>query len=165
MNKGILFLAVLGGFLLFTQSSCCKKKVYCSSETLDFAFTGFERYEVRSFVLRRYPIDGQWGKPLDSSVFVYNGPTAVSPNEPDTVYFSDYQTVGVLRGITPGNDWGIYFPNTGKVYFVTTVLENDKRSELASCSDKSASCKKDITGASVNSSWVNGNFAFIQKSQ
>lgn len=165
MKKGYLFIVALACIILLTQSSCCKKKVYCGSDTLDFAFTGFERSEVKSFVLRRYPIDGQWGKPLDSTVFVYNGPSAVPVNGADTVYFSDYRTVGVLDGIQAGNDWGIYFQATGTTYFITSIVENDKRSELAGCNDKSASCMKDIVGASANNLWVNGNFAYIEKAQ
>src|SRR5690606_20500609 len=110
----------LGFFtFLFLFSSCCEKKIYCRSESLDFAFTGFDRSEVRSFTLRRYKQGDQWGPVLDSAQFIYYGQAPVTIR-PDTLPLADYRTVGNLDGITEGNDWAIYLPATHKTYYITT---------------------------------------------
>ena len=143
-------------------SSCCQKKVYCTSQLLDFAFTGFPRNEVRNFTLRRYVKGDQYGKVLDSAQFIYYG-TAPITSKPDTLSFSDYSTVGGLAGITSGNDWCIYLPATGKTFFVTTIFDDNNNAQLIRCGDNETSCTKAITNFSINNEWLNGGFVYIQK--
>lgn len=161
MNKGIFRFMVLG-IILLSAASCCRKRAYCDSATLNFAFTGFKKTEIRSFILRRYAIGNQWGKALDSATYVYTGTGSESPAG-DTVELSDYSTVGNLGGITAGNDWGIYLPALGKTFFITTIFENDKRYELVKCGDDETRCSKDIRNFSVNDGWKDGGFAYLDK--
>ncbi len=151
-------------FLLFTLPSCCEKKVYCRSGQFDFAFTGFDRSEVRSFTLRRYKQGDQWGPVLDSAQFIYYGQAPVA-GWPDTLPFADYRSVGDLDGITAGNDWAIYLPATRKTYFITTIFTEDKRSQLVRCGDDETSCVSAITNFSINDNWQNGGFIYIQKGE
>lgn len=153
----VLLLLVIG------LSSCCEKRIYCDSQMLDFAFTGFDRSEVRSFTLRRYKKDDQWGPVIDSAQYIYYGQAPVTPGRPDTLSFADYRTVGALKGITAGNDWAIYLPGTRKTYYITTIFTDEKKSELVRCGDKAASCSSAITNFSINGSWQNGGFMYIQK--
>lgn len=149
-------------FLVIGFSACCEKKIYCTSQTLDFAFTGFDRSEVRSFTLRRYKKGDQWGPVLDSAQFIYYGqaPVRISP---DTLPFADYRTVSSIKGISADNDWSIYLPATRKVYFITTIFTDEKKSQLVRCGDDATSCTSAITNFSINSDWQNGGFIYIQK--
>lgn len=144
------------------MSSCCEKKIYCSSELLDFAFTGFDRSEVRSFTLRRYKKGDQWGAVLDSVQYIYYGQAPVT-SRPDTIPFADYRTVGNIKGIAADNDWGIYLPATRKVYYITTIFTEDKKSQLVRCGDDNSSCSSAITNFSINSEWQSGGHIYIQK--
>lgn len=143
-------------------SSCCEKKIYCSSELFDFAFTGFDRSEVRSFTLRRYPKGNQWGRVLDSAQYIYYGQAPVT-TRPDTLPFADYRTIGSLSGITADNDWAIYLPATRKTYYITTIFTDDKKSQLVRCGDDQTSCTSAITNFSINGEWQNGGFIYIEK--
>ena len=149
-------------FLFAALSSCCEKKIYCGSQMLDFAFTGFDRSEVRSFTLRRFKQGDQWGQVLDSAQFIYYGQAPVSMR-PDTLPLADYRTVGVLKGIYAGNDWAIYLPATGKTYFITTIFTEEKKSELVRCGDNKSSCTSAITNFSINGEWQNGGYVYIQE--
>lgn len=142
--------------------SCCEKKIYCSSQLLDFAFTGFDRSEVRSFTLRRYKKGDQWGPVLDSAQFIYYGQAPVT-GRPDTLPFADYRTVGNLKGIAADNDWAIYLPATRKTYYITTIFTDEKKSQLVRCGDDNTNCTSAITNFSINSDWQNGGFIYIQK--
>lgn len=150
--------------VVISVSSCCEKRIYCTSGMLDFAFTGFDRSEVRSFTLRRYKKGDQWGPVIDSAQYIYYGQAPVT-TRPDTLPFADYRTVGALKGITADNDWSVYLPATGKTYYITTIFTDEKKSELVRCGDKAASCSSAITNFSINSNWQNGNFIYIQKGE
>lgn len=154
----------LAGMVLVIMvfSSCCEKKVYCTSAKLAFAFTGFPRSEVRSFTLRRYGKDDQFGPVLDSAQFIYYG-TAPVTSRPDTLPFYEYRTVGNLEGITSGNDWAIYLPATGKTYFITTIYDDGNKSQLVRCGDEFTTCTKAITNFSINSIWLDGGVLYIEK--
>jgi len=161
MSKFSLF--PLGLILVvMALSSCCEKKVYCTSSTLGFAFTGFPRSEVRSFTLKRFYKGDQFGQVLDSAQFIYYG-TAPVTARPDTLPFSDYRTVGNLKGITIGNDWAIYLPATGKTYYITTIFDDEHKSEYVRCGDDLTTCTKKITNFSVNNDWQNGDWLYLQK--
>ncbi|MCB0697073.1 MAG: hypothetical protein KDC07_06895 [Chitinophagaceae bacterium] len=161
MNR--LFPVWIGLLLsVLTISSCCHKKVYCTSETLDFAFTGFDRNEVRNFTLRRFAKDNPWGEVLDSAQFIYYGSAAVTL-KPDTLQFSDYRTIGNLDGITSDNDWAIYLPATGKIFYFTTIFDDNNKSQLVRCGDDNTTCSKAITYFSINNDWQRGDFLYLQK--
>lgn len=155
-------LIVLIVLVVVVFSSCCEKKVYCNYGTIDFAFTGFPRNEVRNFTLRRYVKGDQWGKVIDSAQYIYYGDAQITVR-PDTLPFADYRTVGDLPAITQGNDWAIYLPSNGMVYFITTIFDDNNVSQLVRCNDKETSCTRAITNFSLNSAWQNGNFVYIQK--
>lgn len=160
MNRFLSFIGLLA--LILSSSSCCEKKVYCGYGDIDFAFTGFPRNEVRNFTLRRYAKGDQWGKVLDSAQFIYYGSAQVT-TRPDTLPFSDYETVGKLSRITQGNDWAVYLPATNQTFFFTTIFDDNRVSELVRCNDNSTSCTRQITYFSLNDGWQVGNFAYIQK--
>lgn len=145
-------------------SSCCQKKVYCTSGYLDFAFTGFVRNEVRSFTLRRYAKGDQFGPVIDSAQFIYYG-TAPVRLVPDTLPLSDYKTVGELKGITADNDWAIYLPVTGKVFYITSVFDNQNKSEMVKCGNYQTHCTRDIANFSISNIWKSGNYIYIQKGE
>lgn len=148
--------------MVLCLSSCCEKKVYCKYGSIDFAFTGFTRNEVRNFTLRRYVKGDQWGKVIDSAQFIYYGDAQVT-SRPDTIPFIDYRSVGNLPAITQGNDWAIYLPSNGRVFFFTTIFDDNNVSELVRCNDNETSCTRAITNFSLNELWQNGNFVYIQK--
>jgi hypothetical protein len=148
--------------LVVSLPSCCEKKIYCSSQVLDFAFTGFDRSEVRSFTLRRFKKGDQWGPVLDSVQYIYYGQAPVT-SRPDTLPFADYRTVGNINGISAGNDWAIYLPATRKTYFITSIFTDEKKSQLVRCGDDITGCSSAITNFAINENWQNGGFVFIQK--
>lgn len=150
--------------VVLTAASCCKKKVYCTSESFDFAFAGFERTEIKTFVLRRFAEGDQWGKPLDSAQYVFSGSVATT-NKRDTIYLSQYHTAKSIGGIRAGNDWAIYLPVTGQRFFITSITEEDNLSELVKCNDDETSCTKKITSFVINNLWKSGDFTFIDKDE
>lgn len=160
--KKILLLSILG--LILIVSSCCQKRVYCSSGYLDFAFTGFERSEVRSFTLRRYVKDSIYGRVLDSAQYVYYGNAPVSLTKPDTLPLSDYRTVSKYdKGITTGNDWAIYLPATGKEFTITNLFDDNNNYIMSKCGDDGASCGKMIVNYSINNQWQSGSYLYLDK--
>lgn len=157
-----IFKAALISVACLATASCCEKKIYCSTGKLDFAFAGYTRQEIRSFTLRRYAEGDQWGAVIDSAQFVYYGDQPLS-TIPDTFYFSEYRTVGKLSAITPGNDWGIYVPTTGRVYFITAIVDDQHNDEFVRCNDKKTTCTKEVAHFLINDQWRNGNFIYIDK--
>lgn len=160
MSRLLLLVGICG--LLLGSSSCCEKRLYCDSGTFDFAFAGYPRQEIRSFILRKYEKENIWTTPLDSAQYVYTGASTIS-TKPDTLYFSDYSTTDDIRGITAGYDWAIYLPATREIFWITTIFENDNNWEMVRCNEDSKTCSKDITNFSLNSIWRNGGFAFLPK--
>lgn len=157
------FLSVLlSATMILMLSSCCEKKIYCTSGTLDFAFTGYNRTEVRSFTLRRYAKGDQFGPVIDSAQFIYYGDNTL-PSKIDTFYFQDYRTVGNLKGITADNDWAIYLPAAAKLYYVTTIFDDQNNSQLVRCNDKETNCVKNITNFSINNLWQSTDFIYVEK--
>lgn len=161
MNR---FFAVIAIIIIpvLILSACCEKKVYCGSQKLDFAFTGFPRNDIRSFTLRRFAKGDQWGKPLDSALFIYYGNAPVRLT-PDTIPMADYRTISKIDGITTGNDWGIFLPATGELYFITNIFDDNKVSTMARCNDHKTSCTRNIVNYSVNNEWKDGGYAYIAK--
>lgn len=159
---GVILLTISSAVL--SLSSCCEKKLYCGAKPLDFAFTGFPRSEVRSFILKRFAIGDRWGKPLDSAQYVYYGNAPVSL-KPDTIMFSDYRTAGDPLSITQGNDWEIYLPASGTSYVITTIFDDNRQSQMVRCNDDETSCARNITNFSLNNEWQGGGFAYIQKKE
>lgn len=139
-------------------TSCCKKRVYCNSGDVDFAFVGYERVEARTFVLRRYAAGGE--EPLDSARYVYNG------NRPDTfkvdtLYFSEFTTTDMQMVITAGNDWEVYMPYADKTLKFFEITEADHRFDLVRCDDNKTSCIKPVTGFLLNGQWVNNDMVYL----
>lgn len=158
MNRPLYIIPLI--LLSLLAASCCEKKIYCTSGALDFAFTGYQRTEVRSFTLRRFVEGNEFQEVLDSAQFIYYG-TDDSPLKPDTFYFGDYRTVGDLKAIKPGNDWQIYLPAIQKTYYFSTIYDDQNNSQFVRCNDNETSCTKKITNFSINFNWQSGNFIYI----
>lgn len=148
--------------IIMLASSCCRKKAYCTDQVLGFSFTGFARNEVRSFTLRRYIKDNNYNKVLDSAQFIYYG-TAPVTVKPDTLAFYDYRTVGNLKGIMRGNDWAIYLPATGRVYYFNSIFDDNNKSQLVRCGDESTTCTRKITNFAINNDWQSGGYFYLAK--
>ncbi|MCB0698690.1 MAG: hypothetical protein H6551_00510 [Chitinophagales bacterium] len=154
--------ALLSLFIVaLSVSSCCKKKVYCTSQSVDFAFTGFPRSVARTFVLKKLAVGAEWDQVIEEASFVYNGSRQVSTIREDTLYFSEFTTTGNIRSITAGNDWLIYFPSSGKIFLINDIAEQERRYEMVRCGDYETSCTRAIDGFGINQRWQIGGFAFI----
>lgn len=143
-------------------TACCKKRVYCTSGNIDVAFCGFQRSEVRTIVLKRYKI-GDYSKALDSAQFIYNGNKPIPTKGKDTLWLSDYTTVGLLKNITADNNWDIYDPYTSKGYLINTITQDGHIFQLEKCSGKETQCFNNVTGFSMNGVWYTTNKLYIQK--
>lgn len=143
-------------------SGCCKKKIYCNSGALDFAFTGYERAEARSFTLKKYPIDDYSGAAIDSAYYTYSGSrpdTGIS----DTLYLSEFTSSGSKLPIISGSDYILRFTRTGKQFLFRLVTEEEYYSELVRCNDNSTTCTKAVTGFDLNYNWTYGSFVYIEE--
>lgn len=155
-------LAVVALSTLILYPSCCEKKLYCTTQPLDFAFTGFTKSEASIFTLRRYYKGSNlWGAAVDSVQYRYTG--AITGIKPDTLYFNEFTTSGGYSGIVPDYDWAIYLPVARQTFFITTIFHDNHTSQIVRCNDNESSCKKMITNFSINDSWQSGHFGFFQK--
>ena len=162
MYKLFSSLSILACLCLF--SSCCKKRVYCTSGDIKLAFTGFTRAETRTIVLKRYEIGNKYAKALDSARLVYSGNSPIKVNKPDTVWLSEYTlTSGLIKSIVWGNEWSLELPANGRWFAVHTIGNVDHRFEMTKCSDDSHSCTNDISGFMVGGGYYYGNTAYINK--
>ena len=154
-------LVVLSAVCLLA-SACCKKRVYCTSGSIEVAFTGFQRAETRTIVLKRYKVNDH-SKALDSAQFIYNGSKPIPVKGNDTLWLSDYTTVGLLKNITADNDWEIYNPYTGRHYLINSISQEGHTFQLEKCSGKETQCFNKITGFGINGGWNASDKLYIQK--
>lgn len=160
-----IFPGALLAVMLLVITGCCKKKIYCASDSVDFAFTGYDRLEARTFSLKKYPIDDYSGAALDSAIYTYNG-SRPDTGVADTLQFSDYRASGSPVPMISGFDYVLKFTLTDKQFLFRLVNEDDgHRSELVKCGDNSATCTKAITGFEVNYKWNLGPFLYIQEGE
>ncbi len=145
--------------------ACCKKRTYCTADTLKVYFTGFDRASTRTVLLKRYAVtDTRHEHTLDSSFFVYNGTTPLVAGKKDTVFFGDYvATSGPLTGIYPNNDWVMILTGPGNYYTITTVLDDEHRYDLVRCNDKKSTCQSTVLHYSINGAYKDGNKLYLGK--
>lgn len=167
LRNRIVSIALLAALFagMFFISSCCQKKVYCSPGYMEIGFIGFNRTEINNMILRRLPKDSQGAAPIDTAVFLFTGtyPTKTTPDQVDTVYFSDYTSKGALQGIYAGFDWVLYIPGTQRYYAITTIFNDDKQDVIVKCTDKETTCTSEIKNYSINGLWQDGRTLYIRK--
>lgn len=166
MIKNLFVFLIVSG-LLAGISACCKKRAYCSHEALNIAFTGFDRSQVRTLVLKRYSIgDKERRKAIDSAQYVNNSTITTQPGKPDTSRFSSYTiTTGApLNGVVYGFDYTIYFASMNKTYSITDIKEGDNRYQIVPCKDNDTKCANSINNYAIDGFWVAGtNTLYIKK--
>lgn len=162
MKLSFIYSSLFALAALLLIGSCCKKRVYCASGPLKVAFVGFNRSEITTVILRRYKT-GEHQKPLDTAQFQYNGSEPVKLGKKDTLWFSDYYTIGNLSAIQAGNDWDIYIRGTKQTFAFSTIFGEDHQYEMAGCSNSGASCVNNIAHFSINGLWQDGNTIYIWK--
>lgn len=148
--------------VLLVLGSCCKKRAYCKYESLKIAFTGFNRSETRSVMLKRYPKDKIGGRALDSALFLYSGSKPVISGKPDTLWFSDYTTNGNLDGVTPGNDWTLNLQGANKVYVFTLVADEGHTYEVVRCG-KDDGCINKTAHYFTEGTYYNSGTAYLKR--
>jgi hypothetical protein len=158
------FTAIIILPLLLVAAGCCKKKLYCDNNKMNIVISGYSRSESRSLSIKRYKT-GEYTKALDSGTLVYNKTLpALKAGEKDTLFLTDYiSSAYAFTGIKPGNDWLIYLPALRESYLITTILDNEHRSELISCGDNSTRCLADVAHFSVNNQWMDGSTLWLIK--
>lgn len=163
MNK-TFYILLISTVILTGVTACCKRKLYCSPGSLNLAFVGFQRSDIRSFVLRRYDVkDTVRYKALDSAQFLYSGNAPVNPGKKDTIWISDYTSNGSIGAIYYGNDWTITLSSTRGQFSVTTIYDEEHRSDIVGCNDNQASCVNNIAHFTLNGGWNSGNTGYIVK--
>ena len=150
--------------ILLLAAGCCKKKIYCPSGEMDIVISGYSRAESRSISIKRYKT-GEHEKALDSGTLVYNKTLpALKPNQKDTLSIHDYFSSSyAFTGIRPGNDWLIYLPAVRESYWITTINDDEHRSELVKCSDNDTRCTAEVAHFSANNQWFDGKAFWIVK--
>lgn len=132
---------------------------------MNIVITGYSRSESRSVSIKRYKI-GEHEKALDSGTLVYNKtlPT-LKAGQKDTLWLNDYFSSSyAFTGIKPGNDWLVYLPAVRESYLITSVYDNEHRSEMVKCGDNSSTCVAEVSQFTVNNLWFNDNTLWLVKS-
>jgi hypothetical protein len=162
MFRYSLAIILLLPVLFFT--SCCKKRVYCTSGNIGIAFTGFTRTESRSLILKRYAIGNEYKKAIDSSRLVYTGNAPVVLKKPDTLWLSDYSvSTGIIKDIIWGNEYVIEMPVNGRRFQIDAIANEGHNFEMAKCGDNGATCTNPIAAFAVNGGYIYGNKTYIGK--
>ena len=128
--------------------------------------SGYSRSESRSVSIKRYKT-GEYTKALDSGTLIYNKtlPT-LKPNEKDTLFLEDYISSSyAFTGIKPGNDWLIYLPAVRESYLITSLYDDEHRSELVKCGDNSTRCTAEVAHFTVNNQWMDGKVLWLIRSK
>lgn len=146
-------------------SSCCKKRVSCERESLNIAFTGFDRSIVRNITLKRYVKgDTERKKALDSATYINSSNVTVVAGKPDTVWLSSYNlSTGTAFGIQYGNDYVLTITSFNRSFLIADIYEGDNRYQKVPCKDNDTKCANTIKSYSVDGFWVESNKLYIRR--
>ncbi len=161
-QKIVIVIAVLA--ISVGISSCCKKRVVCDGESLNIAFTGFDRSTIRTVILKRYVRgDKERKKALDSTQLVNNRPVTVT-GKPDTSWLSDYTiTSAGPTSVRYGNDWVLQLTSSGQTFLIADIFEGDNRYTTAPCRDGDTKCTNNLRSYSIDGFWVESNKLYIKR--
>jgi hypothetical protein len=154
------YLLLIFGVLFL--SACCKKRLYCDSGKLDIYFSGFQRAEINSIIIKRYKIGETDSAALDSGLFVYTGNTPQMPNKRDTLSLSDYTSNnGMSTRLIWGNDWKIQVPALQRTYTFKELTDVGNRVQLVKCEDDDTKCINEIGSYTVGGLPIGGKTLYI----
>lgn len=153
---------ILSVFALLAFGSCCKKRTYCQYDKLNIVFTGFNRSESRTVWLKRYEKGKVVGKALDSAQFIYSGIKPVVTGKPDTLWLSDYSTIGVLSGVYPGNDWVLVLTGANRTYTIDLIGDEGHNYEIVKCGNEDG-CINKVSHYALSGAYSNSNTAYIKR--
>jgi hypothetical protein len=160
MSKLPVFLLLLFAIGI---SSCCKKRLYCKGGELKIAFVGFSRGDIRSITLKRYTIEGQYAKALDSAQLTLASDIPVVSNKKDTIWLSSYSTTGAIKAITLGSEWDLILKVTNEHFRINSIGDEGHYYQIGKCSGKETECVNGVTHFSINNGWHEGDTYYLQR--